>query len=482
MSLYYHQNSKNSCRLHSSSSSSSSIRQTAPVEYALTYINSPYTKSQYKSKLKLFFDFLHLPGNSLEEQGQAFLAQARSNEYWAEDSIRLFLDFHKQRVLIKKEIAAGTVGTFYRPIKTFCDAHERDFLLLPNNRIDWKRISKALPRAKSYSNDRAPKVEEIRKLVEYPDRRIKPLVFVMCSSGIRVGAWKYLRWKHVTPIKDEKTDEIIAAKLIVYADEHDQYYTFMTPEAYNALKEWMDYRTLHGETITGESWLMRDKWRTVDVKSEIGEDDKKCGRVGLVTIPQPLSYEGIKKVLSRALWDQGLRHVLSEGVRRHEWKGAHGYRKFYKSRAEQVMKPINVETTMGHSTGISHSYYKPTEHELLEDYLKAVDLLTINDINKPTLQKQVAELQERNKEESNLIIGKLAEKEREAEDTKKRLADLEQRFEQLIQFNQRRAVSHELELRRLKGEGNNAPLSKEDVEDILRWEEYHDYLDEEYAE
>ncbi len=45
------------------------------------------------------------------------------------------------------------------------------------------------------------------------------------------------------------------------------------------------------------------------------------------------------------------------------------------------MKPINVETLMGHSTGISDSYYRPTEQDLLEDYLKVVDLLTISSEN-----------------------------------------------------------------------------------------------------
>lgn len=36
---------------------------------------------------------------------------------------------------------------------------------------------------------------------------------------------------------------------------------------------------------------------------------------------------------------------------------------------------------MGHSVGLSRSYYKPRESELLEDYLKAVPLLTINELN-----------------------------------------------------------------------------------------------------
>jgi hypothetical protein len=40
----------------------------------------------------------------------------------------------------------------------------------------------------------------------------------MCSSGIRLGAWNYLRWKHIIPILNDN-NEVIAAKIKVYADE-----------------------------------------------------------------------------------------------------------------------------------------------------------------------------------------------------------------------------------------------------------------------
>jgi hypothetical protein len=76
------------------------------------------------------------------------------------------------------------------------------------------------------------------------------------------------------------------------------------------------------------------------------------------------------------------------------------------------MRPINVELTMGHDIGISKSYYKPTEREILEDYLKAVEMLTINH-DELTLQKRVSELTERSKEENYIIKGKLSEKEKE---------------------------------------------------------------------
>jgi integrase len=90
---------------------------------------------------------------------------------------------------------------------------------------------RGMPKGRRYANDRAPTLEEIQRLTEYPDRRIKLIILVTISSGIRVGAWDTLRWKHITPIYDDDNN-ILAAKLIVYPGENEKYFTFMTPEAY----------------------------------------------------------------------------------------------------------------------------------------------------------------------------------------------------------------------------------------------------------
>src|SRR5829696_6757557 len=196
------------------------------------YCNSPSTQRQYPKRLKLFFDFAGIEGNDLEEQGQNFLDKARQDSEWAQQSLMTYLAYHKQRVL-RKEISAGTLKTMWVPIKTFMDAFD-DVADI----IKWKRVSKSLPHMKTYSNDRVPTIEEIRRLVEYPDRRIKAIVYSMCSSGIRIGAFDFLKWKHVTPITNDKnkTGELLAAKLLVYAEEPEQYFTFITPEAFNAIK------------------------------------------------------------------------------------------------------------------------------------------------------------------------------------------------------------------------------------------------------
>lgn len=49
-------------------------------------------------------------------------------------------------------------------------------------------------KGKKYANDRAPDLEEAKKILNYPDRRIKPVALIMESSGCRIGAFEYLKW------------------------------------------------------------------------------------------------------------------------------------------------------------------------------------------------------------------------------------------------------------------------------------------------
>ena len=46
--------------------------------------------------------------------------------------------------------------------------------------VNWKKIARGLPRARKFALDRVPTIEEIRKLCEYPDRRIKAIIYTQC--------------------------------------------------------------------------------------------------------------------------------------------------------------------------------------------------------------------------------------------------------------------------------------------------------------
>jgi len=344
--------------------------------------------------LKIVFEFLGLTGN-LDEQAKQFMTLCKEEGIaLVQEKIIEFISYEIQRSK-KGEISLSTIPNYLKAMKLFCEMNDIS--------VSWKKISRGVPRGRQAANDRAPTREEIQRLLEYPDRRIKPIVYAMISSGIRIGAWEFLKWKHVKPFHSEN-GEVVAAKLIVYAQEADEYYSFITPEAYVSLKEWMDFRASYGEKIADDSWLMRDIWQTTNMTYG--------AKLGLATAPKRLKSSGVKRLLERALWEQGIRKPLREGERRHEWKAAHGFRKFYKTHAEQVMKPINVEITMGHSIGVSASYYKPKESDILEDYLLAIDLLSISS-DKIALKKQIAELQQKSRDNEYIIRGKMQERDEE---------------------------------------------------------------------
>ena len=115
----------------------------------------------------------------------------RINQQWTQDNLLQFMSFQHERVRQGK-ISEFTIPNYYKAIKLFCEMNDLVF--------NWKKITRGMPRVRQAANDRAPTIEEIQKLVEYPDRRIKPIVYTMASSGIRIGAWDYLRWKHVIPM------------------------------------------------------------------------------------------------------------------------------------------------------------------------------------------------------------------------------------------------------------------------------------------
>jgi hypothetical protein len=128
-------------------------------------IRSALTRDYYLRRLRRFFDFINLEKQAtIEERCNLFAGRGKTDPDWAFNRIMGFFQFQKERVE-KREITGATLRNFVKAIKLFCEMSD-----IP---VPWKKIARGLPKIRRFADDRAPTIEEIRKIAEYPDRRIK---------------------------------------------------------------------------------------------------------------------------------------------------------------------------------------------------------------------------------------------------------------------------------------------------------------------
>ncbi|MDG6921849.1 MAG: hypothetical protein JRN67_00980 [Nitrososphaerota archaeon] len=321
-------------------------------------IRNPLTKDRYEKRLDLFFRHIKIDGDNLQIRARNFSSKAKKDTEWATFVINEYARFQRGRAE-NKEISESTIPNYFKPIRLFCEQNDIS--------LNWKKIARRIPRGREAANDRAPTRDEIKTLIQYPDRRIRPVALFMASSGARLGAFDYLDWGNVKKLENKK-GELLAAKVTIYAGTRDEYESFITPEAYHSIEEYMKFRQDQGEKVSKESPLIRDLF----YPDRLGKGEPH--------IPKRLKSTGVKRLIEDALKGTGLRRPLESGKKRHEFQADHGFRKFFKSVAERHMKTLHVEMLMGHNVGLAENYYRPKETEILDDYIKAVPELTMVEI------------------------------------------------------------------------------------------------------
>jgi hypothetical protein len=147
----------------------------------LNAMRTPMTSDRYQTRVHKFFDFIGIPGRTVDQKARMFARKGKKYTNWALSNVLKFIYFQRERA-DRKEISGGTVRNYAKSIRLFCEMSDIS--------IPWKKITRGLPKGRKFADDRIPTLEELSKLVNYPDRRIKAIVYTMASSGVRVGFWQ----------------------------------------------------------------------------------------------------------------------------------------------------------------------------------------------------------------------------------------------------------------------------------------------------
>ena len=257
------------------------------------------------------------------------------------------------RYLVEKKASRQYKNGIIATLKHACEIN--DIVL------NWRKIKKFIRTSQKTGNEIAGKArgythQEIQTILEFSDQRLKTAYLILASTGMRIGGLISLKVGDLEKIQD-------LYKVTVYSGEKEQYITCTTPEAAKEIDAYLQYRKRRGEHITSDSSLIVKKF------SHGGKSE-------------PFKGYGLRSILQdNIVYNTGLREIGSKSKRK-QIPVLHGLRKFFTKMlhdSEPKVDKAIIEFLLGHKIGLTSAYYKPTEQELLNEYYKAVPLLTISD-------------------------------------------------------------------------------------------------------
>ena len=320
-------------------------------------LKSPVTKAAYSYALQKYMNYLNIgnPDDLLIHQENPKIILNQIIEYLIQLKNPPF------------SLRYATRSQYLAAIMTFYELND-----VPLNK---KKIYRYLGEEERPLDNRGYTTEEISKMLEVSDERTRAIILLLASSGIRIRAIIDLKLEDLITIPDYKLYQ-----MRVYSDSNQRYLTLTTPEAAKAIDLYLKYRERCGERLTPKSSLFRDQFDREDVVS--------------VHNAKPLKLRTVERLVSRTVEKSGIRTVervtelhREKGKIRKNVKLTIGFRKFFDTqliyaKVEQRTK----ELFMGHSIGLDDHYFSPVDTYVLNEYLKAVDYLTINEENRLRLK------------------------------------------------------------------------------------------------
>lgn len=265
----------------------------------------------------------------------------------------------------------------------------KHFLVMNDIVLNWEKVMKFIGGSAIKTRDRIYTKAEIQRILDKCDERKRVMFLILASTGMRIGALPDIKIRDLT-----KIEEPGVYRLVVYGGDSEEYITFTTIECAKSIDSYLEYRRSKGETIKPTAPLLREQFNGTN------SNDAK-----------PVLLNSLKTLLTRTLEDAGVRKHGNDSSKRKEVMRFHGFRKFFNTMLSQAaVKPVIKEMLMGHRVGLEKNYLRPSDNELLSEYLKAVDLITISE--EKELQVKVQKLQLQNDQLIDILRTKIAALER----------------------------------------------------------------------
>lgn len=274
----------------------------------------------------------------------------------------------------RDELAPLTIKNRMTAVRSFYKWHQIPLPVLP----------KAAKKAKAQlKRKRLPDKELIRAVLRVSDLLERAVVLVGISSGLSAIDIADLRIHHFKEGYDEKTG--ITTIHIVRTKTQYEFYTCLTPEASQAVKEYLEYRQRTAKIEDNKNGKRRADRLS---KQKIINDDGYLFVLRCVPDDYLTSKNAKKKEKMRS-WNTdtilAMYRRLNEEAKTSSTKGeykvnrTHNMRRFFATTLlNESAQQYVVDFMQGHEIDATHEgYFRANPHKLHEEYEKYIPLLTI---------------------------------------------------------------------------------------------------------
>jgi hypothetical protein len=242
--------------------------------------------------------------------------------------------------------------------------------------------------------DEAYSTEQIQAALQNADQRMRMIILLLSSTGARIGSMPGLVLRNLVKLPDYGL-----YRITFYEGTNHDYYWFVTKEcATTGIDTYLQYRQRCGEKISFNKDTQR--WEPGDVPLIRQQFD--ANDILQVRFPRPVILNTLRKALEAHLIKCGIRQVehpiASDTNPNHSAKRIRktislttGFRKHVISTfIEAELNHEIRELLVDHATQLDQNYFRPTQDQVLAEYLKAEPLLTMEPSMR--LQKEVETL------------------------------------------------------------------------------------------